>query len=104
MVRPEASPRPEPHERLRVAELDELLITSSCRISRPLGDAKVLRDYLRDRMHGRLWRRMEADAKSLFALYGYGRLHGFVRASSIGVSGRTRLDRSWMLNRQKEAS
>lgn len=58
---------------------NELLITSTCRISRPLGDAKILRDYLRNGMHARLLRRMEADAKSLFALYGYGRLHGFVR-------------------------
>ena len=39
----------------------------------------MLRDYLRDGANTKLRRRLEADAKSLFALYQYGRLHGGVR-------------------------
>ncbi len=57
----------------------DLLIRSSCGISRPLGDAKTLRGYLHRREFIKLKRRLEADAKSLFALYQYGRLHGVVR-------------------------
>lgn len=56
-----------------------LLITGSCRISRPLGDPEALRGYLRRGQSTRLRRRLEADAKSLHALYSYGRLHGAVR-------------------------
>jgi hypothetical protein len=56
-----------------------LLIQGSCGISRPLGDDKVLRGYLRDGQHTRLRRRLESDAKSLFALYQYGRVHGAIR-------------------------
>jgi hypothetical protein len=56
-----------------------LLVQGSCRISRPFGDEKKLREYLRDGKLTRLRRRLEADAKSLFALYQYGRLHGAVR-------------------------
>jgi len=56
-----------------------LLVQGSCGISRPFGDEKVLRRYLRDGSHTKLRRRLEADAKSLFALYQYGRLHGAVR-------------------------
>lgn len=56
-----------------------LLIQGSCGISRPLGDDTVLHKYLRDGEHTKLRRRLEADAKSLFALYQYGRLHGAVR-------------------------
>jgi hypothetical protein len=58
---------------------NELLVRGSCGLSRPFGDEKVLRRYLRDGDHTRLRRRLEADAKSLFALYQYGRLHGAVR-------------------------
>jgi len=56
-----------------------LLIQGSCGISRPLGDKKRLRTYLRDGALGKLRRRLEANAKSLFALYQYGCLHGAVR-------------------------
>jgi hypothetical protein len=56
-----------------------LLVQGSCGISRPFGNEKVLRRYLRDGEDTRLRRRIEADAKSLFALYQYGRLHGAVR-------------------------
>jgi hypothetical protein len=57
----------------------ELLVRGSCRISRPFGDEKVLHRYLRDGQLTKLRRRLEADAKSLHALYQYGRLHGAVR-------------------------
>lgn len=56
-----------------------LLIQGSCGISRPLGAAEKLRNYLRDGDDTRLRRRLEADAKSLYAFYQYGRLHGSVR-------------------------
>ena len=56
-----------------------MLIQGSCGISRPLGEQKKLREYLRQGQTTRLRRRLEADAKSLFALYQYGRLHGAVR-------------------------
>ena len=56
-----------------------MLVRGSCGISRPFGEEKVLRAYLRERKDTRFRRRLEADAKSLFALYQYGRLHGAVR-------------------------
>jgi hypothetical protein len=56
-----------------------LLARGSCGISRPFADEKVLRGYLRRREFSKLRRRLEADARSLFALYQYGRLHGRVR-------------------------
>lgn len=56
-----------------------LLVQGSCCISRPFGDEKVLHGYLRDGEYTKLRRRLEADAKSVFALYQYGRLHGAVR-------------------------
>ena len=57
----------------------EMLIRGSCRIGKPLGDPKALDRYLRDGETGRLRRRLEADAKALFALYSYGMLHHGVR-------------------------
>jgi hypothetical protein len=57
----------------------KLLIQGSCGISRPFGDETTVRRYLRDGHRSKLLRRLEADAKSLFALYEYGRLHGGVR-------------------------
>ena len=39
----------------------------------------MLRRYLRETQSTKLRRRLEADAKSLYALYQYGRLHGAVR-------------------------
>ncbi len=57
----------------------KLLVQGSCGIGRPFGDEKVLRRYWSQEQHSKLRRRLEADAKSLFALYEYGRLHGTVR-------------------------
>ena len=57
----------------------ELLIRSSCGIAHPLADTVELEEHLRAGRHGRLRRRLEADAKSLYWLYEYGRLHGAVR-------------------------
>ncbi|MDA1183061.1 MAG: hypothetical protein O2930_00255 [Acidobacteria bacterium] len=57
----------------------ELLVQGSCGISRPFGDERTMHEYLRGGADTRLRRRLEADAKSLFALYQYGRLHGCVR-------------------------
>ena len=56
-----------------------LLVQGSCGISRPFGDEKKLRQYLAGGELPKLRRRLEADAKSLYALYQYGRLHGTVR-------------------------
>lgn len=57
----------------------ELLVQGSCGISRPFGDTRTMREYLRSRVEGRFRRRLEADVKSLAALYQYGRVHGCVR-------------------------
>jgi hypothetical protein len=57
----------------------ELLIRGSCSISRPFGDKSKMLAYLRDGQEGKFRRRVEADAKSLLALYQYGRLHHNVR-------------------------
>jgi hypothetical protein len=56
-----------------------MLVQGSCGISRPFGDHEKLGEYLRRGQLPQLRRRLEADAKSLFALYQYGRLHGAVR-------------------------
>jgi hypothetical protein len=56
-----------------------LLVQGSCGINRPFGDDRALRDYLHRGEYTKLRRRLESDAKSLFALYQYGRLHGAVR-------------------------
>jgi hypothetical protein len=56
-----------------------MLIQSSCGISRPLGDEKKLRAYLASGQTSKLVARLEADAKSLFALHEYGKVHGGVR-------------------------
>jgi hypothetical protein len=56
-----------------------MLIQSSCGISRPLGDEKKLRAYLASGQTNKLVARLEADAKSLFALHEYGKVHGCVR-------------------------
>ena len=57
----------------------KLLVQGTCGISRPFADPKKLRDYLDRGQETRFRRRLEADAKSLFALYQYGLLHGAVR-------------------------
>jgi hypothetical protein len=56
-----------------------LLVQGSCGISRPFGDKRKLHDDLRAGKIMKVRRRLEADAKSLYALYQYGRLHGTVR-------------------------
>jgi hypothetical protein len=56
-----------------------LLVQGSCGIGRPFGDEGTMHEYLRSSAHGKFRRRLEADAKSLYALYQYGRLHGAVR-------------------------
>jgi len=56
-----------------------LLVQGSCGISHPFGDDRTLRGYLQHGEQTKLRRRLEADAKSLFALYQYVRLHGAVR-------------------------
>ena len=56
-----------------------LLVQGSCGISRPFGDERAMREYLRGGAVSKFRRRLEADAKSLYALYQYGRLHGCVR-------------------------
>jgi len=57
----------------------EMLVRGSCGIARPFGEEKSLRRYLSEGQTTKLHRRLEADAKALFALYQYGRLHGTVR-------------------------
>jgi len=59
-----------------------LLVQGSCGISRPFGEPKTLAGYLAKGEPTKLRRRLEADAKSLHALYEYGRLHGAVRLRS----------------------
>ena len=56
-----------------------LLVTGSCGIGRPFGDPVKLDGYVATGQLAKLRGRLEADAKSLFALYEYGRLHGCVR-------------------------
>lgn len=58
---------------------NQLLVQGSCGISRPFGDSKVMSRYLSSGQTTKLRLRLEADAKSLYALYQYGRLHGMVR-------------------------
>jgi hypothetical protein len=56
-----------------------LLVQSSCGISKPFGEEARLADYVAKGDLTKLLRRLEADVKSLYALYEYGRLHGTVR-------------------------
>ena len=56
-----------------------LLVQGSCGIGTPFGDEKKLAEYLAKGDETKLRRRLEADVKSLYALYEYGRLHGAVR-------------------------
>jgi hypothetical protein len=56
-----------------------LLVRGSCNISRPFADPKRLQGYLDKGEVTKFRRRIAADAKSLFAIYQYGRLHGAVR-------------------------
>jgi hypothetical protein len=56
-----------------------LLVQGSCGIGKPFGDDTKLAGYLSAGELTKLRRRLEADVKSLHALYEYGRLHGAVR-------------------------
>lgn len=56
-----------------------MLVTSSCGISRPFGDPAKLDSYLATGAISKLRARLEANVKSLDAMYEYGRLHGTVR-------------------------
>lgn len=56
-----------------------LLVQGSCGIGKPFGDEKKLAEYLAKGDETKLRRRLEADVKSLYALYEYGRLHSAVR-------------------------
>ncbi|HCF62354.1 MAG TPA: hypothetical protein DFS52_30725, partial [Myxococcales bacterium] len=56
-----------------------LLVQGSCGIGKPFGDEKKLAEFLAKGELTKLRRRLEADVKSLYALYEYGRLHGVVR-------------------------
>lgn len=56
-----------------------MLVQGSCGIGKPFGDEKQLGEYLAKGERTKLRRRLEADVKSLHALYEYGRLHGSVR-------------------------
>jgi hypothetical protein len=57
----------------------ELVIASTTGISRPLGDPSKVAQYLSNGETGKLRRRLESDAKALYAFYRYGALHGYVR-------------------------
>lgn len=57
----------------------DLLVQGSCGISKPFGEPGKLKAYLDRQDWTRLQRRIESDAKSLYALYQYGRLHRAVR-------------------------
>lgn len=56
-----------------------LLVQGSCGIGRPFGDPKKLSAYLAKGELTKLRRRLEANVKSLYALYEYARLHGTLR-------------------------
>jgi len=56
-----------------------LLVRGSCGISKPFGEAERLAEYIAKGEVTKLRRRLEADVKSLHALYEYGRVHGAVR-------------------------
>lgn len=56
-----------------------MLVQGSCGIAQPFGAPAKLAAYLAAADFTKLARRLEADAKSLYALYQYGRLHGAVR-------------------------
>lgn len=57
----------------------ELVITSTTGISRPLGDPARVAGYLAGGDWRKLSRRLESDAKAMFAHYRYGLLHHYVR-------------------------
>ena len=62
----------------KLAITTELLITSSTGISKPLGDPIKMHHYWRDGKRTALTKRLESDAKSLFAFYSYGALQNSI--------------------------
>ena len=56
-----------------------MLISSSVGISRAIGDPKQTAAWLAAGDHGKVTRRLESDAKHLYAYWRYGALHGSVR-------------------------
>lgn len=56
-----------------------LLAQGSLRLKKPFAEPAALDAYVAAGTSTTLVRRLEADAKSLYALYQYGRLHGAVR-------------------------
>lgn len=56
-----------------------LLAQGSLRLKKPFAEPATLDAYVAAGASTKLVRRLEADAKSLYALYQYGRLHGAVR-------------------------
>lgn len=72
----------------------DLLVQSSCGIRRPFSNRKALLRYLRDGRHDALRTRLESDAKSLFALYTFGRVHGWVRLRWRSID--TKLKAPWV--------
>jgi hypothetical protein len=63
----------------KLAITTEMLITSSTGISKPLGDSIKMHEYYRNGKQAALTKRLESDAKSLFAFYSYGSLHNSIR-------------------------
>lgn len=59
-----------------------MLVAGTCRIAQPFGDDATLAAHLARGDHESFRRHLENDAKSLYALYEYGRLHGHVRLRS----------------------
>jgi hypothetical protein len=57
----------------------ELVIAGTTGISRPLGEPAKVSQYLSEGETGKLARRLQSDAKALYAFYRYGVLHGHVR-------------------------
>ena len=57
----------------------ELLISATTGVSRPLGDPSKIASHLENGEETKLRRRLESDAKALFAFYRYGLLHRCVR-------------------------
>ncbi len=70
----------------------ELLITATTGISRPLADPAKVAEYLRSGNTTRLTRRLESDAKALFAFYRYGVLHRAVRLRWGFIDDEMRVD------------
>jgi hypothetical protein len=56
-----------------------LVIANTCGIHRPLATETQLRRHLGRAGNATLVQRLEADARSLLAIYEYGRLHGAIR-------------------------